>query len=87
MYDSTNGNLSYDADGNGGGVAQIFAVVSRGLPMSASNFLLAWVESVDSSSLVLTVLWTASLSSLIAHMNALNRERAEARLRRETGKE
>ena len=40
MYDSTNGNLSYDADGNGGGAAQIFAVVSPGLAMSASNFLL-----------------------------------------------
>ena len=60
MYDSTNGNLSYDADGNGGGVAQIFAVVSRGLPMSASNFLLAWVESVQTSRLVLMVFWTAS---------------------------
>jgi len=58
-YDSTNGNLSYDVDGNGGGAAQIFAVVSRRLPMSASNFLLAWVESVQTSPLVLMVLWTA----------------------------
>jgi Ca2+-binding RTX toxin-like protein len=41
MYDSTNGNLSYDADGNEGGAAQTFAVVSPGLAMSASNFLLA----------------------------------------------
>jgi len=41
MYDTTNGNLSYDADGNGAGAAQVFAVVSPGLAMSAANFVLA----------------------------------------------
>ena len=39
-YDSTTGQLSYDADGNGNGPAVVFAQLPAGLDLSAANF---WV--------------------------------------------
>jgi Ca2+-binding RTX toxin-like protein len=37
-YDSTTGNLSYDADGNGAGAAIVIAHLQAGLDLSAANF-------------------------------------------------
>ena len=40
LYNPANGALFYDADGNGAGAAQLFAVVSAGLAMNAGDFLI-----------------------------------------------
>lgn len=38
VYDAGTGRLSYDADGNGAGAATVFATVTAGLSLSASDF-------------------------------------------------
>ena len=40
IYNPGNGNLSYDADGSGAGVAKVFAVVGAHLHIDASDFSL-----------------------------------------------
>lgn len=39
LYDSANGWLSYDADGNGAGAASHFATLTMGLAMTNNDFL------------------------------------------------
>ncbi len=41
IYDSTTGSLYYDADGSGGGAAILFAVVSPGTTIIASDFIVS----------------------------------------------
>ncbi len=39
IYNSTNGQLLYDADGNGAGAAVLVATLNTGLVMTASEFV------------------------------------------------
>jgi len=39
IYDSTTGNIYYDADGNGGGAQVLFAHVTAGTALTSSDFI------------------------------------------------